>query len=331
MPLRTIHALLFILILWILTTLYFVSTSLMDSERRQQLRRVECSCPTFESSITCSPTEMSSKESKKLIDASRKTPFHPTGVSGVNREGDDPSWGDHRLGVVVPFRDRFEELLEFAPHIHQFLNKQRVRHQILVINQVDSHRFNRAALLNIGFILSKEQGCDYIAMHDVDLLPLNDQLSYAYPEKGPFHVSGPKIHPLYHYEKFVGGILLLTRDQYRKVNGLSNLFWGWGREDDELYIRMMEAGMKVYRPEGITTGLNTFKHLHDKTKRKRDQRSFYNQYKVSRTRDRKTGLHDVQYKIVKKYQTTIEGAPVVIVNVEVECDYARTPFCDAPS
>ena len=219
MPLRTIHALLFILILWILTTLYFVSTFLLDSERRQQLRRVnsKCSCPTFESSVTCSQTEMSSKESKKFIDASRITPFHPTGVNGVNREGDDPSWGGHRLGVVVPFRDRFEELLEFAPHIHQFLNKQRLRHRILVINQVDSHRFNRAALLNIGFILSEEQGCDYIAMHDVDLLPLNDQLSYAYPEKGPFHVSGPKIHPLYHYEKFVGGILLLTRDQYRKV------------------------------------------------------------------------------------------------------------------
>lgn len=30
-----------------------------------------------------------------------------------------------------------------------------------------------------------------------------------------------------------------------QVNGLSNLFWGWGREDDELYLRMKEAGMKV--------------------------------------------------------------------------------------
>ena len=30
-----------------------------------------------------------------------------------------------------------------------------------------------------------------------------------------------------------------------QVNGLSNLFWGWGREDDELYVRMKEAGMTV--------------------------------------------------------------------------------------
>ena len=30
-----------------------------------------------------------------------------------------------------------------------------------------------------------------------------------------------------------------------QVNGLSNQFWGWGREDDELYMRIKEAGMKV--------------------------------------------------------------------------------------
>jgi hypothetical protein len=30
-----------------------------------------------------------------------------------------------------------------------------------------------------------------------------------------------------------------------QVNGLSNLFWGWGREDDEFYQRMKEAGMTV--------------------------------------------------------------------------------------
>lgn len=30
-----------------------------------------------------------------------------------------------------------------------------------------------------------------------------------------------------------------------QVRGLSNLFWGWGREDDELYLRMKEAGMTV--------------------------------------------------------------------------------------
>ncbi len=49
-------------------------------------------------------------------------------------------WGSHRLAVVVPFRNRWEELLQFVPHIHQFLNRQKVSHSIWIINQADTHR-----------------------------------------------------------------------------------------------------------------------------------------------------------------------------------------------
>ena len=55
-------------------------------------------------------------------------------------------------------------------------------------------------------------------MHDVDLLPLNNDLNYDYPELGPFHVAGPDLHPKYHYKKFVGGILLLNIDHFRTVS-----------------------------------------------------------------------------------------------------------------
>lgn len=77
-------------------------------------------------------------------------------------------------------------------------------------------RFNRAALLNIGFLLSKNE-CDYLVMHDIDLLPLNDQLPYHYPALSPLHISSPELHPLYHYKKFVGGILMMYRAQFKKV------------------------------------------------------------------------------------------------------------------
>lgn len=122
----------------------------------------------------------------------------------------------HTLAVLVPFRNRYEELQEFVPHIHQFLNRQNVYHEIWVINQADSHRFNRASLLNTGFLLSRNQ-CDYMVMHDVDLLPQNDDLKYSYPSDGPYHISSPALHPLYHYKTFVGGILSLTREQFEMV------------------------------------------------------------------------------------------------------------------
>ncbi|XP_065828976.1 beta-1,4-galactosyltransferase 7-like isoform X2 [Oscarella lobularis] len=237
---------------------------------------------------------------------------------------------EHQLAVVVPIRDRFEEFLEFVPHIHRFLNQQKIRHQIWVINQFDKHRFNRASLINVGFLLSTRRGCDYMAMHDVDLLPLNPALDYSYPKNGPFHVAAPDLHPKYHYKTFVGGILILTAEQFEKCNGLSNLFWGWGREDDEFYRRMIEAGYTVQSPKNITTGYQTFKHVHDESRRTRDKERLFNQREVSRTRDRVTGLHDVDYQVIDIVNVTIKEAPCTLVNVKLACDNEKTPFCDKP-
>ena len=55
-------------------------------------------------------------------------------------EEDDVGKPFHRLAVLVPFRNRHEEMQEFVPHIHQFLNRQTVHHDIWVINQADTHR-----------------------------------------------------------------------------------------------------------------------------------------------------------------------------------------------
>lgn len=55
-------------------------------------------------------------------------------------KGDNKDWGPHKLAVIIPFRDRFEELMEFAPHLHLYLTKKHVRHKILAINQVDTLR-----------------------------------------------------------------------------------------------------------------------------------------------------------------------------------------------
>ncbi|EDW51124.1 beta1,4-galactosyltransferase 7 [Drosophila sechellia] len=122
----------------------------------------------------------------------------------------------HKMALLVPFRDRFEELLQFVPHMTAFLKRQGVAHHIFVLNQVDRFRFNRASLINVGFQFASDV-YDYIAMHDVDLLPLNDNLHYEYPSSlGPLHIAGPKLHPKYHYDNFVGGILLVRREHFNR-------------------------------------------------------------------------------------------------------------------
>lgn len=48
---------------------------------------------------------------------------------------------DHKMAVLVPFRDRFEELMEFVPYLSQFLRQQGKRYKIFVLNQVDNYRY----------------------------------------------------------------------------------------------------------------------------------------------------------------------------------------------
>ncbi len=62
--------------------------------------------------------------------------------------GDDPSWGEHKLCLLVPFKDRFEELMEFVPHMHKYLNNQKIRHKILIIDQIDRLRWGTCYFLN---------------------------------------------------------------------------------------------------------------------------------------------------------------------------------------
>lgn len=253
-------------------------------------------------------------------------PHQPCPVERQSSSADDPSWGPHKMALIVPFRERFEELLIFVPYMHAFLNRKKIRHKIFIVNQLDHFRFNRASLINVGFMESGND-TDYIAMHDVDLLPQNEDLDYGFPKEGPFHVASPELHPLYHYKTYVGGILLLTKKHYQLCNGMSNRFWGWGREDDEFFRRLKTADLKLFRPTGITTGTKTFRHIHDPAWRKRDQKRIAAQKQEQFKVDPEGGLTNLRYKVESRQEVTISGAPCTVINTFLECDLSLTPWC----
>lgn len=43
---------------------------------------------------------------------------------------------EHRLCILVPFRDRFDELMVFVPHMYDFLTRKNIQFDVLVLNQV---------------------------------------------------------------------------------------------------------------------------------------------------------------------------------------------------
>uniref|UniRef100_A0A8C5UEW1 Beta-1,4-galactosyltransferase n=1 Tax=Malurus cyaneus samueli TaxID=2593467 RepID=A0A8C5UEW1_9PASS len=231
-----------------------------------------------------------------------------------------------------PPESAFESCCAFVPTCTGYPQQEEIRQPHLTSsNQVDicphfPGRFNRASLINVGFLESGND-TDYIAMHDVDLLPLNEHLDYSFPEAGPFHVASPELHPLYHYKTYVGGILLLTKQHYELCNGMSNRFWGWGREDDEFYRRIKGAGLQVRRPSGITTGYDTFQHLHDPAWRKRDQKRIAAQKQEQFKVDREGGLNNVRYQIESRTDLSVAGAPCTVLNILLDCDTNETPWC----
>jgi hypothetical protein len=142
----------------------------------------------------------------------------------------------HKLGVVVPYRDREPHLRFFVPYVFNFLTNQGIEHRIVVVEQHKHDKlFNRAKLMNIGFDISKDD-CDYFAFHDVDLIP--QVADYSYP-RCPTHMSAHCSQFNYElpYETIFGGVAMFTKEDFIKVNGYSNEYWGWGAEDDDMYNR----------------------------------------------------------------------------------------------
>lgn len=84
-----------------------------------------------------------------------------------------------RIAIVVPYRDRAEHLPIFLKNIHPFLMKQQIEYGIFVIEQIEGGQFNRAALMNVGFLEAlKLHHWDCFIFHDVDLIPLDDRNLY---------------------------------------------------------------------------------------------------------------------------------------------------------
>lgn len=144
----------------------------------------------------------------------------------------------HKLGICIPYRNRKEHLEKLVPHLSNHLNKQGIEHKFYVGHQVDDKLFNRGAMKNIAAQVAFNDGCDYIAWHDVDMLP-HEESDYSYPTENPVHIATKlsKYNYGLGYDQYFGGVVIFTKEQVEKTNGYSNDYWDWGQEDDDLFWR----------------------------------------------------------------------------------------------
>ncbi|CAF1390189.1 unnamed protein product, partial [Didymodactylos carnosus] len=117
---------------------------------------------------------------------------------------------------------------------------------------IGNDTFNKGEIMNIAFseALKLHNTFDCFIFHDVDLIPEIDLNVYECESKAPRHLS-PAVDELRYvlmYNILVGGVLALTKEQFIKVNGWSNMYWGWGGEDDDMSQRIINASFKLSRP-----------------------------------------------------------------------------------
>lgn len=236
-----------------------------------------------------------------------------------------------KLAILVPFRNAFDELLVFIPKITTFLNQHKIPFKIFLINQIDTYRFNRGSLLNVGYLYVKNDS-DYVILHDVDMYPVNSNISYEYPgNNSVFHVIPYYLHPnpQVNYEDYLGSILAVPNRIYEQVDGISNDFWGWGGEDDDFCTVLHKAKIPIERTSrDVGSRKNTFVHIHSKV-RKRDTKSCNGQDRMTYVKRKpKSGLASTQYVIKNTQKITIDGGEATLLNVELKCDISKTPWCN---
>ena len=215
-----------------------------------------------------------------------------------------------RVAIIVPFQDahkqqkRRAQLDQFIPYMKSFLSKNSAEFQRFIIEQhLDEKKFNRGILLNIGFDLAYKEGFSIFVFHDVDLLPSEDLLEYYIQSpSSPMHIA--RVWNRYNAnDKYFGGIVAFNAEDFRRINGFPNDFWGWGGEDDALIKRVHEMKLAVQYPsKGQVTDLEDM-DLKEKLDFLREHKEWKCADKWERLEEntrswRENGLSNLKYTVI---------------------------------
>lgn len=169
------------------------------------------------------------------------------------------------MAIIIPFRHRHEHLKHWLYYLHPILQRQQLDYGVYVINQDGEGTFNRAKLMNIGYIETlKEYDYTCFVFSDVDLIPMDDRNLYrCFDNPRHLAVAMDKFKFQLPYPGFFGGVSSLSKDQYLAINGFPNTYWGWGGEDDDIYNRIKIKDMSISRPSLAVGKYRMVKHERD--------------------------------------------------------------------
>lgn len=203
----------------------------------------------------------------------------------------------HKVAVIIPFRDRQTHLTRLLDFLIPILKRQLLDFRFIVTEQYGQTLFNKGRIMNAAFRVAEPMGVDCVIFHDVDMFPQDDRNFYGCPPS-PRHIGAFVSNLGYQlwYKEIVGGVLAISMDDFRAVNGYSNQYWAWGGEDDDMGKRILSLNMTIERPDPSVGRFTMLKHL----KRKRiAPKLVYKLLASADTRWETDGLNVTSWRIVK--------------------------------
>jgi predicted glycosyltransferase involved in capsule biosynthesis len=171
----------------------------------------------------------------------------------------------NKYSIIISYRNREEHLSILLPRLKELFSDK--DYEIIIAEQDNDEKFQKNSLYNIA--VSKTNG-NILIFHDVDYYPTDNVNYYTeinvplYPVRRvmfldinnqPRQIADiPK-----GYVNFIndvgdhsGGVFVLSKHLFYKMNGLNPYYKGWGKEDDDTRDRLRLLGYQWKRnSEGL--------------------------------------------------------------------------------
>ncbi|EEC01356.1 beta-1,4-galactosyltransferase, putative, partial [Ixodes scapularis] len=208
----------------------------------------------------------------------------------------------HRVAILVPYRNREKQLNVFLHNMHQFLPRQQIDYGIFVIEQV-------GFVTTLLFFLLLH--CVFPVSTAVCIVMCKSKIVFragsAYQRNGMsarvFCACASVFFKLPYYGYF-GGVSVLSKKHMEFVNGFSNLYWGWGGEDDDMFNRLQHSNLDITRYPAEIARYTMLGHVKETPSPER-----FRLLSGARSRYRRDGLNSVKYErkklVLKKLYTWI--------------------------
>ncbi|XP_021352642.1 beta-1,4-N-acetylgalactosaminyltransferase bre-4-like [Mizuhopecten yessoensis] len=221
-----------------------------------------------------------------------------------------------RVALVIPYRNRELQLRTVLYNLHLMLRTQQLDYVIFLVEQAGSNTFNRGMLMNIGYAEAiKTYNYTCFVFHDVDLIPEDDRIYYGCGTNvRHLSVAIDKFNYRIVFPNLIGGVTQLPRAAFEKINGFSNLYFGWGGEDDDLGIRIRNAKLIVERQSIAIARYRMIKHLHERSNAPNPKR--FQLLRNTTRRIKNDGLNTLKYRVLHKKEEKLYANITVEIKKE---------------